>query len=103
MINNLSDQNAVDSLGSDEALKFAFGQGIVVELIDAVIGWPERWVTSDGYRCYDGSASNGSFADYDVFTDEAFSGQRVLWLCAAGCTGQQFCGWRAHARIQGRL
>ena len=42
MINNLSDQNAVDSLGSDEALKFAFGQGIVVELIDAVTGWSER-------------------------------------------------------------
>ena len=74
IINNPNDEPTVDCLGSLEALKFAFCQGIDVELIDVVIGWSERWVTSDGYRYYDASACNGSFADYDVFTDEAFQG-----------------------------
>jgi len=74
IVKNPNDEHTVDGLGSVEALKFTFGLGIDAELIDVVIGCSERWVTSDGYRYYDGSASNGFFADNDVFADEVFQG-----------------------------
>ena len=47
-------------------------------------------MTSDGYRCYDGSASNGSFADYDVFTDEAFQGNAYFGFVLPAAPANSF-------------
>ena len=74
IINRPDDDHTVDSRGSDESLKFTFGEDVEVELIDITIGWSEQWKNYS----YQGSTRGGGLAEYDLFADGEFLGNSAF-------------------------